>query len=159
MNQTISTGFQENQISSGPFEIHGHEGAQCKCLEWLDEYFEGKIIDHNRLIDFIDMGDLSEFSKTVLKTLLKKVSYGQVISYAMLSELSTGSTSSARAVGNALRHNPFPIFVPCHRVVKSSYFTRSNSIKGVGGYCGQKSSFVKEWLIMHESSNAADKKP
>jgi methylated-DNA-[protein]-cysteine S-methyltransferase len=35
--------------------------------------------------------------------------------------------SSARAVGNACRDNPYPVIIPCHRVV---------SVSGMGGYCG-----------------------
>ena len=42
---------------------------------------------------------------------------GRVISYQQVA-LALGCPRSARAVGNALRSNPFAPAVPCHRVVK-----------------------------------------
>jgi len=52
--------------------------------------------------------------------------------------------SSAQAVGNACRANPFVIIVPCHRVISKS---------GLGGYGGQtsgKNLAIKQWLLDHE---------
>ena len=37
--------------------------------------------------------------------------------------------SSPRAIGQALKHNPYAPQVPCHRVIAANYF--------VGGYHGQ----------------------
>ena len=31
-----------------------------------------------------------------------------------------GRPGAARAVGTALRKNPFPLIIPCHRVIKSN---------------------------------------
>ena len=39
-----------------------------------------------------------------------------------------GSPTGARAVGNALAGNPFPIIIPCHRAVRSDM--------SLGGYQG-----------------------
>lgn len=50
---------------------------------------------------------------------------GATMTYAALAQQ---LASSARAVGNACRDNPYPLFIPCHRVVAAS---------GLGGYCGQ----------------------
>jgi methylated-DNA-[protein]-cysteine S-methyltransferase len=55
--------------------------------------------------------------------------------------------SSARAVGNACRDNPYALFIPCHRVV---------SVSGMGGYCGQTegdSITVKHKLLEFEASH------
>lgn len=58
----------------------------------------------------------------LLKTLdLKR---GEVISYGELAGL-LGNVRSARAVGRALAKNPYPIEVPCHRIVAKN---------GLGGY-------------------------
>ncbi len=60
--------------------------------------------------------------------------------------------SSAKAVGNACRNNPFPLVIPCHRVVAAS---------GIGGYAGdtlqqQKGEIefmqIKQWLLAHEQN-------
>ncbi|KAK0704784.1 6-O-methylguanine DNA methyltransferase [Lasiosphaeris hirsuta] len=61
----------------------------------------------------ITSSSLSPFQKSVLLLLLQ-IPPGRFTTYAVLaSHLST----SPRAVGNALRRNPFAPQVPCHRVV------------------------------------------
>lgn len=59
-------------------------------------------------------------------------------------ELANELGSGARAVGNACRANPCPIFVPCHRIVAAS---------GLGGFAGQRVGMkieTKRWLLAHE---------
>jgi len=60
-------------------------------------------------------------------------------------ELAASLASAPRAVGQACRHNPLPILIPCHRVVGSA---------GIGGFSGDaqggKVSF-KQWLLSHEA--------
>ncbi|MDD4179040.1 MAG: MGMT family protein [Candidatus Margulisbacteria bacterium] len=51
---------------------------------------------------------------------------GQVRTYGWVAK-QIGKPGAARAVGNALNKNPFPIIVPCHRVVAKN---------GLGGYSG-----------------------
>ncbi|MBN1135480.1 MAG: MGMT family protein [Anaerolineae bacterium] len=43
---------------------------------------------------------------------------GWVSTYGRIAT-SLGSPGAARAVGNALAHNPFPILIPCHRAIQS----------------------------------------
>ena len=56
---------------------------------------------------------------------LGKIPFGETMTYSALAKK---IGSSARAVGNACRDNPYPVIIPCHRVV---------SVSGMGGYCGQ----------------------
>jgi methylated-DNA-[protein]-cysteine S-methyltransferase len=56
---------------------------------------------------------------------LCKIPFGETISY---STLAGKIGSAARAVGNACRDNPYPLLIPCHRVVSKT---------GMGGYNGQ----------------------
>lgn len=58
---------------------------------------------------------LSPFRRKVLAT-LEKVPSGCVVSYGQLAELS-GHPKAARAVGSVCHYNPFPLFIPCHRVI------------------------------------------
>lgn len=58
----------------------------------------------------------SDFRKKVLKTLMQKIGFGRTVSYGELAEMS-GSPGAARAVGGAMSHNPWPVMVPCHRVL------------------------------------------
>ncbi len=59
----------------------------------------------------------TEFEKRVWK-LLKKIQKGKVATYKQVA-VALGKPKAARAVGNACRKNPFPVEVPCHRVVCS----------------------------------------
>ena len=58
---------------------------------------------------------------------LRQVPPGGVVTYQALAA-AIGAPSGQRAVGNAMATNPLPIFVPCHRVIKSD-----GSIGNYGG--------------------------
>ncbi len=66
----------------------------------------------------IENSNLTAFQKKVLQ-LTKKIPEGKVATYGLLAKI-LGDINLSRAVGNALNKNPFPIIVPCHRVVKSN---------------------------------------
>lgn len=67
---------------------------------------------------------ITKFQRKVY-SLLKKVPRGKVTTYGALAKK---LKSSPRAVGNALRENPFAPRVPCHRVIR-----RDGSIGGFRG--------------------------
>jgi len=67
---------------------------------------------------------MTDFEELVLRTVLK-IPLGQLRSYKWVAE-EIGRPRAYRAVANALAKNPYPLFIPCHRVVKSS--------KELGGY-------------------------
>lgn len=77
---------------------------------WLDGYFAGA----RPARDFALAPRGSEFRQRVWQELLN-IPYGETVSYGELAER-TGCRS-ARAVGNAVGHNPISILIPCHRVV------------------------------------------
>jgi methylated-DNA-[protein]-cysteine S-methyltransferase len=72
----------------------------------------------------IKLSERSTFQKKVLTTLCQ-VPKGQYTTYGAISK---HLSSSPRAVGNALRNNPFAPQVPCHRVLASG--------GGLGGFHG-----------------------
>jgi len=80
----------------------------------LREYFEGKRKSIRVPLDF-EFHSFPSFTKQVYQT-LGQVPYGEVISYQELGRWS-GSPRAFRAVGNIMGKNPFPILVPCHRVI------------------------------------------
>ena len=59
----------------------------------------------------------SEFHRAVLQA-TAGVPYGAVSSYAGIAH-DIGKPAAVRAVAQALRHNPVPIVVPCHRIIGS----------------------------------------
>lgn len=69
-------------------------------------------------IHFLDISQLSDFERKVLISLYENVPRGEVITYGQLASLS-GYPRAARAVGSVMRKNPFPLFFPCHRVIRS----------------------------------------
>ncbi len=81
----------------------------------LDEYLTGRRHSFDVALDW----SLSQgFRRKVLEHLNADVGYGATASYAALARLS-GSPRALRAVGTACATNPIPIFVPCHRVIRS----------------------------------------
>ena len=78
-----------------------------------------------RLLDLIASSNLTPFRQRVLLALCQ-VPSGSVTTYAAMSNY---LCSCPRAVGNALRNNPFAPRVPCHRVVASG--------GGIGGFGGE----------------------
>ncbi len=82
----------------------------------IKEYFECK---RKKFSEFpLYLNNLTKFEKDILLT-LKKIPFGEIISYKKLGEIA-GYPNSARAVGNVMKKNPFPLLIPCHRVIKSN---------------------------------------
>ena len=66
--------------------------------------------------------------------IVKKIPRGKVTTYKILAEAL--GTKAYRAVGQAMRCNPYAPKVPCHRVVSSD--------GSIGGFSGNKNSNSKE---------------
>ncbi len=64
------------------------------------------------------------FTDSVLR-IVKTVPEGKVTTYGEIAK-ALGGRKFARAVGRALNRNPYPVKIPCHRVVRSGGL--------VGGY-------------------------
>ena len=60
----------------------------------------------------------SDFHRTVLQA-TAAVPYGAVVPYAGIAQ-EVGKPAATRAVAQALRWNPLPIVIPCHRVIGTS---------------------------------------
>ena len=63
----------------------------------------------------LDFAGMSAFQRQVLD-LVARIPRGQVRTYGQVAE-QLGHPRAARAVGAAMRCNPWPVLVPCHRVV------------------------------------------
>ncbi|MHB8780246.1 MAG: methylated-DNA--[protein]-cysteine S-methyltransferase [Candidatus Geothermincolia bacterium] len=86
--------------------------------EWLSAWFRGERKPAPAGLNrWLKEADLPEFHRRVYKE-MRRIKPGAVKSYSELAE-AAGAPRAARAVGNACARNPFPILVPCHRVVRS----------------------------------------
>ena len=92
-----------------------HEKLKKLCLQ-IQNFLEGSPVSFS--LEFIDITVCYDFQKRVLLE-TRQIPRGKVSCYGRLADkiLAPGA---ARAVGSALARNPFPLIIPCHRVVKST---------------------------------------
>lgn len=110
-----------------------------KVVRELDEYFTGVRKYFDIPLDYDDMD--SPFQVNTLCELLS-VPYGTTISYKTLAER-VGHPRGARVVANILHHNPYTLFIPCHRVIGSD-----GTLKGYNGGL-----MIKQYLLDLEHTN------
>ena len=110
----------------------------------LGEYFAG--LRHTFELP-VDWSRLSPAQHQVLPVLLDTVGYGETVTYGGLARragLADGPrVPAARVVGQIMGANPYPIIVPCHRVVAGD---------GLGGYSGGAGIEIKRWLLIFEGA-------
>ncbi|MBY0470197.1 MGMT family protein [bacterium] len=99
--------------------------------------------------DSIDSSEFSDFQKRVYDA-ITHIPYGETRTYSWVAMRThkNGITPAARAVGQALKKNPLPILIPCHRVVAAS---------NIGGFMGKSGQAdpelkMKQWLLDLEAS-------
>lgn len=84
------------------------------------------------------------FQRSVWRA-LAAIPCGQTLTYG---ELAKRLESAPRAVGQACAHNPYPLVVPCHRVVAAD--------GGLGGFAKARGGYrlgIKRWLLAHEQKS------
>ena len=88
----------------------------CQLAERLQSYAAGS---DERFEDVpLDLSHLSAFQNRVVRA-CRRISRGRVRSYGELAA-AAGAAGAARAVGNVMAQNRYPIIVPCHRVIGSA---------------------------------------
>jgi methylated-DNA-[protein]-cysteine S-methyltransferase len=112
-------------------------------LQWqhaLNEYFAGEFAALDQLP--IELLQGTTFQQQVWQA-TRHIPVGQTISYQQLA-IQINRPNACRAVGQALRHNPIAIILPCHRIVKQS--------GDLGGYAGisDLGRARKHFLLWHE---------
>ena len=73
-----------------------------------DIHFSLELLDCNLIRTFQIKVLLAEYN----------VPRGWITTYQRLA-IHLGNPNGARAIGNALKNNPFPIIIPCHRAIQS----------------------------------------
>lgn len=62
--------------------------------------------------------EFTHFQQKVYRAILK-IPKGETRTYQWVAK-KIGNPKAARAVGNALHKNPYPVIVPCHRVIRKN---------------------------------------
>jgi methylated-DNA-[protein]-cysteine S-methyltransferase len=107
--------------------------------KFLKEYFQR---GRSKIRFRLDWTGITPFEKKVYKT-LRLIPAGQTMTYAAVAR-KIKKPGASRAVGSALHKNPFLIYVPCHRVLRSD--------GGLGGF--GPGVWMKKWLLKHEKRRA-----
>ncbi len=107
---------------------------------------------NRQLSDFTVPLDLSSYSPALVKWLsvLDTVPFGNVITYKEFAQR-WGNIKAARAAGQACRRNPFPIIIPCHRIVQVGGKFDNYSGGDKTNPRDPKNILRKQWLIELES--------
>ena len=90
----------------------------------------------------LDLSHLTEFQRRIVEQ-CRRIRPGATLSYGELAA-KAGKPGAARAVGNTMARNRFPIVVPCHRVVAAG--------GALGGFSAPSGISLKERLLVLEGS-------
>ena len=111
-------------------------GASVTCIHPRD--IEAAIADIQQLLGgqkndlsaiALDMSDVPDFEQRVY-ALTRSIAPGDTLTYGDIATR-LGDLALSRAVGQALGRNPFPIIVPCHRVLAAG--GKSGGFSAPGG--------------------------
>jgi methylated-DNA-[protein]-cysteine S-methyltransferase len=104
--------FLEQLLHDG-VTVESNRTATASTRRSLTEYFAGK----RRTFDLkIDWSRVDGFTRKALQV-CARIPHGRTMSYGEIAARA-GNPGAARAAGTAMSKNPFPIVVPCHRVIK-----------------------------------------
>jgi methylated-DNA-[protein]-cysteine S-methyltransferase len=95
-------------------EVKDEEGGSST-LRMMYKLYSGETLKER---PSLDMRFISPFRKNVYRV-TGRIPRGFVSTYGIIAA-KVGSRFAQRAVGNAMRSNPFTLFIPCHRVVPST---------------------------------------
>jgi len=110
----------------------------------IESFLSGEEIRFS--LEIVRMDLCSRFQQKVLRT-EHRIPRGTISTYQRIAE-QLGKPNAARAVGNALANNPFPIIIPCHRVIRSD-----GTIGGFGGGVKMKKTLLKMEGVLFNASN------
>lgn len=103
-------------------------------------YYEGAVINDWDIE--LSLDTLPPFSRKVLE-FVYTIPYGKTLTYAEIAR-AVGQPKAFRAVGQALKRNPLPLIIPCHRVVATN---------GPGGFTSPGGIATKLEMLQWERKN------
>jgi len=113
-------------------------GWAQQCVKGLKQVAAGE--PHSFDAIPLSLVHLTPFGERVLNA-CRQIEWGHVLTYRELAA-KAGSPNAARAIGNVMSNNRFPLVVPCHRVVGSG--------GGLGGYSAPGGVATKLQLLERE---------
>ncbi|KUK46446.1 MAG: Methylated-DNA--protein-cysteine methyltransferase [Anaerolinea thermophila] len=108
-----------------------------QALSQINAYLRGKLTVFTIPLDW---SNISSFARRVYEATMQ-IPFGEVRTYGEIAAV-IGQAGAARAVGGALRANPFVLLVPCHRVVGGN--------RHLHGFSAPGGLATKSWLLRHE---------
>ena len=96
-------------------ERYRHRSGHTRLAHEISRYFRGHKV---RWDPELDLEGLTEFTRRVYER-VARIPYGETATYGEIAS-DVGSHGGARAVGQAMAGNRFPLVVPCHRVISGN---------------------------------------
>ena len=125
-----------------PFALEALDATLDRAILQLKGYFQGTLQVFKLPID---LRGLSPFTRRVWMA-LGLIPFGTTRTYGELAAVA-GSPKAARAVGQAMARNRFPIILPCHRVMGAG--------GELTGYSGGAGITTKKWLLRFEQERVS----
>jgi methylated-DNA-[protein]-cysteine S-methyltransferase len=94
----------------------------------------------------LDFEGCGAFEKCVLRT-VHQIPRGRVMTYGGVAAM-VGVAGGARAVGNVMAGNRFPLVIPCHRVIRSD-----GTLGGFGGGLAMKRALLEREGVAYDRRN------
>ncbi len=130
------------QTPPGPLEF------RCAIAErtWLRQAAAAAL--QGRSVRLRTLPEGSAFQRRCWRAAIR-IPRGQTRTYGWIAR-AAGSPAAVRAAAQAMRRNPWPVVIPCHRVV---------GVRDLGGYAGSRNPAdarlaLKRWLLERERASA-----
>jgi len=120
-------------------DVDEQPGSIRALIERLKRYADGDEVDFGDVA--IDQRHLTPFGRRIVQA-CRRIPAGQTRSYGELAA-ACGSPGAARAVGQVMAKNRYPLVVPCHRVLAAGGL--------IGGFSAPQGLAMKRRLLELES--------
>ena len=97
------------------WQIDSHHPKALAISASLARYFDGQPVDIPWAV--MNLSRYTPSQQAVYRT-VANIAYGETASYGQVARMA-GFPRAARFVGTTMANNPYPVFIPCHRVIKS----------------------------------------
>ncbi|MFC1507143.1 MGMT family protein [Thermoproteota archaeon] len=108
------------------WRIRSNDSEAQIALVSINKLFHGEKNNNQLKIDF---KQATKFQRKVY-SLLREIPKGKVSTYSIIAK-AVGHRGADSAVGNVMASNPFPLLIPCHRIINSNLRMGNYSIPGL----------------------------